>query len=178
MKKLFLLCVTMIALAAANVLHAQAETKGAVMAIRVCDYDTANSGDTSLLGYVFMEQHELDESLKLTVYCPSMEDVRMAEKLLRSKYTYIMPAEKRDKLGRETRPRLKSYKRQYVFGVDNEGKKYAWVNGISAKEIDDWLGERLDKGIIHVRDGGNSFWQVLLNISDGKVLYGGINGEA
>ena len=105
-----------------------------------------------------------------------MEDVREAEKLLRSKYFYIMPAEKRDKLGRETRPRLKWYTRQYVFGVDGNGKKYVWINAL---RLDNFVSlEEVSKRIVRVRDGGNYYWNVLLNISDGKVLGVMINGEA
>ena len=73
------------------------------MTIRVCDVDTMNAGDTSILGYVFMEQYKLDdyqEEAYMRVYKPTMEEVRKAEKLLRSKYFSIMPPERRDRWGR------------------------------------------------------------------------------
>ena len=175
MKKIMLVCAAMVAMAA----YAQSDEKGSVMEVRVCDYDTLKADDTTILGYVFMEQYYLDEreTVVMKVYKPTMEDVREAERLLRSKYFYIMSPEKIDKLGRETRPRLKWYTRQYVFGVDENGKKYVWINALRVED-DSYLTERVSKGIVRVRDGGNYFWNVLLNITDGKVLGVMINGEA
>ncbi len=181
MKKILMICVAMMAMVANTSLYAQSEEKGSVMEVRVCDYDTLIADDTTILGYVFMEQSYLDnldddKVVIKEVYKATMEDVREAERLLRSKYFYIMPA-KRDKLGRETRPRLKWYTRQYVFGIDGNGKKYVWINALRLED-GSYLIERVSKGIVRVRDGGNYYWNVLLNISDGKVLGVMINGEA
>ena len=180
--KTITICVVAMLLAANTSLYAQGEDKGPVMTIRVYDYDTLKADDTTIRGYVFMEQYCLDnldrdkDAIIKKVYKPTMEDVREAEKLLRSKYFYIMPAEKRDKLGRETRPRLKWYTRQYVFGVDGNGKKYVWINAL---RLDNFVSlEEVSKRIVRVRDGGNYYWNVLLNISDGIVLGVMINGEA
>ncbi|MCR5424320.1 MAG: hypothetical protein K6E93_06130 [Bacteroidales bacterium] len=175
---MLLACATMVAIAFG--VSAQSVEKGSVMEVRVCDYDTLKADDTTILGYVFMEQYYLDKNIDTVVkkaYKPTMEDLRAAEKLLRSKYFYIMPTEKRDILGRETRPRLKWYTRQYVFGVDANGKKYAWINALRL-ENDSELTERASKYIIRIRDGGNYYWNVLLNIRDGKVLEVMINGGA
>ena len=180
--KTITICVVALLLASNTPLYAQSEEKGSVMAVRVCDHDTLKADDTTILGYVFMEQYYLDQNRDTVVkkvYKPTMEDVREAEKLLRSKYFYIMPAEKRDKLGRETRPRLKWYTRQYVFGVDDNGKKYVWINALRLDDDDDFVSlEELSRHIVRVRDGGNWYWNVFLNISDGKVLGVMINGEA
>lgn len=180
MKKTLMLCAIMAAMLASSTLHAQNEEKGSVMTVRVCDYDTLKADDTTILGYVFLEQYYLDEretSVVMKVYRPTLDDIRNAEKLMRNKYTYIMSPEKTDKFGRETRPRLKWYTRQYVFGVDENGKKYVWINALRL-ENDKSYTERVSKHIIRVRDGGNYFWNVLLNITDGKVLSVMTNGEA
>lgn len=175
MKKISALLAAILFLVILTPLRAQ---EGSVMTIRVCDIDTMNAGDTSILGYVFMEQYKLDdyqEEAYMKVYKPTMEEVRKAEKLLRSKYFSIMSPERRDRFGKEDRPRLKTYTRQYIFGIDAEGKLYVWVNAIKNNEYDP---VELKKGLVCVRDGGNYFWHTLLNISDGKVLSVTVNGEA
>lgn len=180
MKKILMLCAAMVAMITNTSIYAQSEAKGSVMTVRVCDYDTLKADDTTILGYVFLEQYYFDEHKEIVpakVYRPTMDDVRAAEKLLRNKYTYIMSPVKKDKLGRETRPRLKWYTRQYVFGVDENGKKYVWINALRL-ENDESYTERVSRHIIRVRDGGNYFWNVLLNITDGKVLSVMTNGEA
>jgi hypothetical protein len=152
MKKTLMICTAMVAVVANTSLYAQSEEEGSVMTIRVYDYDTLKADDTAILGYVFMGQYDIEylldwdkDAVIKNVFKPTMEDVREAEKLLRSKYFYIMPAEKKDKLGRETRPRLKWYTRQYVFGVDENGKKYVWINALRLED-DSYLTERVSKG--------------------------------
>ena len=102
MKKISALLAAILFLVILTPLRAQ---EGSVMTIRVCDIDTMNAGDTSILGYVFMEQYKLDdyqEEAYMKVYKPTMEEVRKAEKLLRSKYFSIMPPERRDRFGKKT----------------------------------------------------------------------------
>ncbi|MBP5516928.1 MAG: hypothetical protein J6X86_08275 [Bacteroidales bacterium] len=180
--KTLMLCAAMVAMVANTPLFAQNEEKGSVMTVRECDYDTLNADDTTILGYVFMKQYYLDyldddkDAVVKKVYKPTMEDVREAEQLLRSKYIYIMP-KTNDNNGQKTRPELKWYTRQYVFGVDENGKKYVWINALRIED-GSYLTESVSKGIVRVRDGGNYFWNVLLNISDSKILGKMINGEA
>ncbi len=182
MKKLFLLGAMVCALGMMTA-EAQTETKGSVMTVRVCDIDTTKADDTTLVGYVFMEHYEstsIDRSGKehtfeMAEYTPTMEEVREAEKLLLKKYPTIMPG-KKDKLGKVTRPRLKSYVRQYIFGVASDGKRYVWVNAVSKEET--WLKDELKKGTVHVRDGGNFFWHTLLNLDNGTMVSNTVNGEA
>ncbi|MBR6898754.1 MAG: hypothetical protein IKN29_00505, partial [Bacteroidales bacterium] len=90
MKKTLMLCAMMAAMFANSPLHAQSEAKGSVMTVRVCDFDTLKADDTTILGYVFLEQYYLDEretSVAMKVYRPTLDDIRNAEKLLRNKYT-------------------------------------------------------------------------------------------
>ena len=186
MKKLFLLGAMVCALGMMTA-EAQTEAKGSVMTVRVCDIDTTKADDTTLVGYVFMEHYghtiidrsgkedTKEDTFEMEEYTPTMEEVREAERLLLKKYPTIMPGEK-DKLGRMTRPRLKSYVRQYIFGVASDGKRYVWVNAVSKEQT--WLMDRIKEQTIHVRDGGNAFWQTLLNLDDGTMVFNMVNGEA
>ncbi len=45
-------------------------------------------------------------------------------------------------------------------------------------EGDGYYSKVVSQGIVVPRDGGNWFWRVLLNVSDGTVLSAMVNGEA
>lgn len=187
MKKIFLVCTALLVLAGTAAM-AQTETRGAKMTVRVSDIDTSKADDTTLVGYVFMRHYsreyyessdDFEKSIKKTFemseYLPTMEEVRAAERLLLEQYPIIMPG-KKDKWGKATRPRLKSYVRQYIFGVASDGKRYVWINAVSKEET--WLKDVLEKRLVHVRDGGHYFWQALLNLDDGTMVFNMVNGEA
>ena len=88
-----------------------------------------------------------------------------------------MPVEK-NWLGRviTRRPDLNSYIRQYIFGVASDGKRYVWINAVSKEAT--WLMDELEDRTIHIRDGGNFFWQTLLNLDNRTMVFNIVNGEA
>lgn len=176
MKKVISLIAVFFALAVG--VSAQTETKGSVMTVHVSDIDTAKTDDTTVLGYVFLQEYKIKSNkgeFEMTAYLPTMEDVREAERLLLKKYWSIMPG-KEDRWGKVTRPRLKSYVRQYIFGVTADGKRYVWVNAVSKEQTD--LMDEMKERTIHVRDGGNYFWNTLFNLDDGTMVFCMVNGEA
>ena len=165
--------------------EAQTNTKGSVMSILICDIATPQTDDTTLGGYVFLEDYETttfyssgkEHKFEMTEYVPTLEEVREAEILLRKKYRIIMPVEK-NWLGRviTRRPDLNSYIRQYIFGVASDGKRYVWINAVSKEAT--WLMDELEDRTIHIRDGGNFFWQTLLNLDHRTMVFNMVNGKA
>ena len=64
------------------------------------------------------------------------------------------------------------YKVQLVPVINQKGEKEVWINGFCDDERD-WR-----KIIVSIRDGGNCFFQMKINLSKKKCYDVGINGEA
>lgn len=184
MKKIILISVIAVMVGMMTA-EAQTNIKGSVMNILICDIDTTQTDDTTLVGYVFLEDYETttfdssgkEHKFEMTEYVPRLEEVREAEILLLKKYRIIMSVEK-NWLGRviTRRPDLNSYIRQYIFGVASDGKRYVWINAVSKEAT--WLMDELEDRTIHIRDGGNFFWQTLLNLDNRTMVFNIVNGEA
>lgn len=67
--------------------------------------------------------------------------------------------------------KLHGYKRQYQGYWDEAGKLHVWVNAF-------WNNEHGDQGIVSMKDGGNYYWQVWVNVRDGRLYDLVVNGEA
>jgi hypothetical protein len=61
---------------------------------------------------------------------------------------------------------LKRYKRQYFPIVNEKGEKEVWVNCFCST----WGSEKWKSEIIHVKDGGNCFFNVKINLTK-QILY-------
>jgi hypothetical protein len=68
---------------------------------------------------------------------------------------------------------LKRYKRQYVAVINNKGEKEIWINFFCNDCDKDWK-----KEIIIVKDGGDCFFNLKINLTTKKYYDFMINGEA
>lgn len=114
-----------------------------------------------------------------------LTDVLMAEHILRTQLPLL------DTVQTFPSPpvhlKLDNYLRQYKGFRDNDGKLHVLVNGVwkwgrrIRPEGDVDAGREKfggDRGWIGVKDGGNAFWQVWVDV-DSRRLYGlSVNGEA
>lgn len=68
---------------------------------------------------------------------------------------------------------LRSYKRQYVPMLNKKGEKIVWANFFCNDPIADW-----EKEIVHVRDGGNCFFNLKVNLTKRECYEICVNGYA
>ena len=68
---------------------------------------------------------------------------------------------------------LKRYKRQYVATTNSKGEKEVWVNCFCRTDVENWR-----KGILIVKDGGNCFFNLKINITKETFYDLMVNGDA
>jgi hypothetical protein len=68
---------------------------------------------------------------------------------------------------------IKEYKRQYVPVINSKGDKEVWINSF----CDDW-GKDWRSEILIVEDGGNCYFNLIINLSDLSYRVFIVNGEA
>jgi hypothetical protein len=66
-----------------------------------------------------------------------------------------------------------NYKKQYVPAITSNGQKKVWVNFLCSTSLFDWRHK-----IILVDDGGDCYFNVLINLSDKSYSYFIVNGKA
>ena len=68
---------------------------------------------------------------------------------------------------------LEKYFRQYVSVFNKNNEKEVWINFLCKTQDSKWKDER-----VIVKDGGNCYFNVKLNLNTGKIIEININGEA
>ncbi|QHT65901.1 hypothetical protein GXP67_04070 [Rhodocytophaga rosea] len=68
---------------------------------------------------------------------------------------------------------LNRYKRQYIAFLNEKGEKEVWINCFCGDIDRNWQNE-----IIFVRNGGNCFFNLKVNLNRGKYYELRVNGEA
>jgi hypothetical protein len=68
---------------------------------------------------------------------------------------------------------LTGYKRQYVGVLNTKGEKEVWVNCFCETRNQDWK-----KNIIFVKDGGNCYFNLKINLTTDKYYELIVNGDA
>ncbi|MGE7774128.1 hypothetical protein ACQKLP_05355 [Chitinophaga sp. NPDC101104] len=98
-----------------------------------------------------------------------LTDVLMAEHILRTQLplldtviTYPAPP---------VRWKLHRYVRQYKGFRDNDGHLHLHINAV-------WDDQPGDKGWTGMKDGGNLYWQVWVDVDNGRLYRFSVNGEA
>ena len=67
--------------------------------------------------------------------------------------------------------KLGDYKIQVVPYLNEHGKKEVWINGFCEDSGRNWR-----EGVIWVLDGGNCFFTMRINLTDGILISAGTNG--
>lgn len=74
--------------------------------------------------------------------------------------------------------RLSDYKRQYLPYMDKNGKRKVWLNIFFRNDsIFNLVGINWKKDPIIAADGGNRFFQLIINLTDRSVLYFELNAD-
>jgi hypothetical protein len=66
------------------------------------------------------------------------------------------------------------YKRQYIAAINNKGEKEVWINCFCNTWNKEWKKEQL----LIVKDGGNCYFNLKINLSTKKYFELSVNGEA
>ncbi|RPD42633.1 hypothetical protein [Chitinophaga barathri] len=124
-----------------------------------------------LTGYIYRpeeveERVGEDETRKIAL---SLADVLETEKYMREQMVRIDTP--RTFSSPHVHQKLSGYGRQYVGYMNVAGERIVWVNAI-------WGGFPLHRGIESVKDGGDYYWNVKVNLTRKKVYDLYINGEA
>lgn len=153
----------------------------------VTDYSTHIIGD-DFEGVVFGSnylQHPQDTAeIKIKRYTPSTEDVVLAESII------IKETLNRENTGdkKDILSNLKKYRRQYIGYFDANGKKCIYINCFPNDE--DWATQKVKRGnkllnipkwydsLFQVLDGGDSFWQMHINLDEKRIISMSWNGVA
>lgn len=171
------------------------ETSGPNLPVRYCDIQKGDK-DTCAIGYVFVDSSAVNWMLPnllpgSSVYTPTISDLRKAERILESLFPSIleMRADKDGRLFKEGG--LRNYARQYVFLKSAEDRKYVYINFVfleiadledKAPAADDMIPPSwrypLSRSLQFVMDGGDAFWQAMLDLDNDDVMWFSVNGLA
>lgn len=124
-----------------------------------------------LVGYIYRPEEVKwevaeDEKYKISL---SLADVLEAERCLRLQLKMVDAAPHLP--GLRIHEKLGRYWRQYVGYVNTKGERVVWVNAYCDSAPP-------ERGIHFVRDGGDCYWQVKMNLTRKKIYDLSINGEA
>lgn len=98
-------------------------------------------------------------------FMPSQLSVGMAERILTEQW--------RKAGGERISKELSTYVRQYVGYTNEKGEKIIWINFVHEPTP----GYELDKAIYEMKDGGDSFWNVKVNLTTHQLFELNVNGD-
>jgi hypothetical protein len=137
-------------------------------------------GGRQFKGYIFPKEYvsslvHFDDAKQR--YTPTEEDVSKAELLIKDQLPSMNGASvKRGKTCPMIHKTLSRYNRQYMGYIDEKGKKVVWVNFIIARDKPQT--GKLGEHIIVVLDGCSNYWNIKVNLDEGKVYDLRVNGSA
>jgi len=136
--------------------------------------------------FSWMGEKEGDTINKVNIYTPSKAEVLLAEKIL---YYQIKGVDKNHKYrnGLDIYDHWKIYKHQYIFYIDQNGRKYTYINCFNIDKDDRWskttsmLSEKLNiprwyNDYIGAFDGGDDYWRARIDLQTKKIMEFNING--
>ena len=124
-------------------------------------------------GYAFNKEHFVFMSIdnQKERYTPTKEDIIRIEKILKDSIGSVLKKQRYSStsINRNT---LKKYKRQYVGFITKNGDIVIYIAFL--KDIENV--DELSKDIVVVYDGGETYWEIFVNLKK-NTLYGvRING--
>lgn len=126
---------------------------------------------TNIIDADWMPFHEVKER-----YTPTAEDIIIAEGILTEQLKRINASLMNQSKGCPIiHKNLKKYKRQYFGYINNSGEKIIWINlvwGNKESRLD------LDKKVRVVLDGCSYYWNIKVNLNEGKLFDLIVNGSA
>lgn len=104
-------------------------------------------------------------------WTPSEKDIEKAEKLLQAAFD----DQKRGTVNRVLNKKTDDYNKQFIGGIDSSGDKIVWINCFCKSREGDF--KNWKKDIIQVKDGGNCFLNVTVNITKRSYTSFMVNGN-
>jgi len=127
-------------------------------------------------GYIFSDEHFVPLSIKnqLERYTPTNEEIFLAEEILSKNISSANAQLISPTSNPNIHKNLKTYFRQYVGFVDNEGNRIIWINLLWKKDI---ALHQLKNEIVFVSDGGSYFWNIRVNLDKSLLSDLHVNGK-
>ncbi|MBR6161897.1 MAG: hypothetical protein IKQ75_08530 [Bacteroidales bacterium] len=120
-------------------------------------------------GYKAIWEHTSNSSEGIAIHA-GLKEVQRAEILLANELD--LKADSSQIIRRAlTAPRFYQYARQYIFYVEEDGDTCASINFAIPEEFD-----CLNNRYLMVCDGGDDYWNAVLNLSKGQILNYYVNG--
>lgn len=120
-------------------------------------------------GYKAIWEHTSNSSEGIAIHA-GLKEVQRAEILLANELD--LKADSSQIIRRAlTAPRFYQYARQYIFYVEGDGDTCASINFAIPEEFD-----CLNSRYLMVCDGGDDYWNAVLNLSKGRILNYYVNG--
>ncbi|GAA4309508.1 hypothetical protein [Nibribacter koreensis] len=162
-------------------MHAQAKAeikdKGFLVSSVLGSQNLLIETDT-FTGIILLEQENASEGS--TVYLPSVKEVLLAEEILLSCFEKDTVDFSHDSMfisKRRIYP-LSRYKRQYTGSYDKNGDKMIRVSFSLGRKNEPWQHDSWLRRQQIVRDGGNSYWSISINLKTKRCGYFMVNGLA
>lgn len=138
----------------------------------LCCFQTV-LGQTGTVSHIFPASHKAAKDIypKATGrFTPTPAEAKRAADIVREKLQQM-----NNKTLKSLRNNWDFYGKQYVGFIGENGKKIIWINFFWPE---DELKANLTKQIIQVEDGGTYYWNVKVNLSNGRVFELRINSRA
>lgn len=132
--------------------------------------DVRNGYIIDKYSYVFGYTIE-EDSDNLYRFTPTIEEIKKAEAIIISNRTLIS-SQPNAQSGKNIFRNYKKYFRQYVGIINNEGEKLILINFVHKSY---GINNSNKKELITVLDGGNSYWQAIVNVNQETLIYIQIN---
>lgn len=117
-------------------------------------------------GYIFDADAEVHVYFKEKPgrFTPTKDDIILCEKLVKEYVNFLITEETQGKkLFQAIQKDLKRYVRQYVGFINEKGEKVIWINMLYWRSS---FLEDVNRRVIHVSDGGTSYWNVKINLQN------------
>ncbi len=160
---------------------------------KVTDHSTHVIGN-NFEGVLFTEEfhgsypHHKGDTLTNKWFTPSLDEIILVETVLQAQLKNQTPKAKYND-ARIVAGRLKKYYRQYVGYINRKGEKCIYINGLLKESVKEFYTSRRPYGggdevsllyddLVDVMDGGNEFWNAVINLETKQIITFYANGVA
>ncbi|MBU0897689.1 hypothetical protein KKC67_01190 [Patescibacteria group bacterium] len=105
-------------------------------------------------------------------FTPTNEEINIAMSILRP-FLLNKESNESSEIYRETIQRIKNYRVQFFGYINQEGEKIIWANYFCDAYEKNW-----QKNLIFVKDGGNCYFNIKVNLDTKEIFDFIVNGDA
>ena len=142
---------------------------------KATDYSTYIKGN-NFEGAIFSESYNFNRFLNFQGkrFTPSIKEIILVEKLLQKKLDTCNNSWRQSVF---VHRHIRKYIRQYFGYINDKGEKIIYINAFIRNA--EFTPEKLwRKDIVMVMDGGNSYWDIKVNLSTQQLFAFGVHGDA